>query len=419
MDLGSLVAPLTLEEFLTGFLGRKAVLLPGSRDRFRELFDWKVLDRALNYHRLPAPRLRLARGGRILPPSSYRRSVADSLGVEHQVVDTGQLYRELRDGASLVLDAVEEFSDPVHRLVWHLERTLRERVSVNAYASWALNSAFDVHWDNHDVIVLQIAGHKEWTLLGSGRRWPLRTDIEENAAPSRTEAETVVMSPGDVLHVPRGCWHSVRASRPPSLHLAVGVTRSTGHDFVRWVADRLLSSELVRRDLPRCEGAEAQAAHVAALREEVLTRLTPEGLQEFFAFRDGTAHARPAVDLTRFGEDLAEEQRLEHTTRIEWLFPRAVLSEPDDVNQPITLTANGRIWRFQRAASPVLSQLLTQRETAFGALEATGDTPLDPKSLRDLITDLSRNGLVRIRPTASVTSLEDVPENHPHQALPE
>ncbi|WSC07830.1 cupin domain-containing protein [Streptomyces scopuliridis] len=53
-----------------------------------------------------------------------------------------------------------------------LEHWLRTGVQTNLYASLTAREGFGVHWDDHDVIVIQIDGAKRWKLYGPTRTAP-------------------------------------------------------------------------------------------------------------------------------------------------------------------------------------------------------------------------------------------------------
>ncbi|MEU9499710.1 cupin domain-containing protein [Streptomyces sp. NPDC048196] len=55
-----------------------------------------------------------------------------------------------------MIDAIDELHEPVADLAQHLEGWLRTHVQVNAYASWSAQEGFGTHWDDHDVIVVQV-----------------------------------------------------------------------------------------------------------------------------------------------------------------------------------------------------------------------------------------------------------------------
>jgi ribosomal protein L16 Arg81 hydroxylase len=160
--LGDLVAPIDADEFRATVWGRRHRLVEGAAGRFAYLLPWDELNRILAHHRLEFPRLRLAMDGATVPVESYTDTERNRRGVAVPRLRAEALTERLRAGATLVLDAVDELSEQAGELAAALERDLREHVQVNAYVGWGTTHGFDLHWDDHDVFVLQVAGCKRW-----------------------------------------------------------------------------------------------------------------------------------------------------------------------------------------------------------------------------------------------------------------
>ncbi len=180
---------------------------------------------------------------------------------------------QLRDGATLVLDAIDEMHPPIRDLAAGLERQLRTGVQVNAYASWTSQEGFGVHWDDHDVVVVQVAGAKRWRIYGSTRTAPLYRDVTFDTDTPTDPVDEFTLHAGDVLHVPRGWWHAAAASEgQPSLHLTCGLATHTGIDLLTWLVDELRSHEVVRADAPRHAVPSSPAAAGSACQHPSMAR---------------------------------------------------------------------------------------------------------------------------------------------------
>ena len=162
MRLEQLLSPLTVDEFLKNFWGQTFKHVPGTPDKFSHLFPWQTLNEALEQHRLDFPRIRLTRHGERLQPSSY---ISHSRPGQKRVIVPRLRYQklthELNSGATLVLDAVDELYEPLRAVAEALELFFHERIQINAYASWRTSRGFDLHWDDHDVFILQVTGRKQ------------------------------------------------------------------------------------------------------------------------------------------------------------------------------------------------------------------------------------------------------------------
>ncbi|MGW8558101.1 JmjC domain-containing protein [Streptomyces tubercidicus] len=147
------------------------------------LVSFDTLNDLIATHRLEVPRLRLSSGGEMLPQHPYAVPVTTRRHTIWQRTHPAELHQCLAEGASLVIDAIDELHEPVADLAQHLESWLRTHVQVNAHASWSAREGFGTHWDDHDVIVLQVEGPKHWRLYGPTRIAPMHRDTAQPEPP--------------------------------------------------------------------------------------------------------------------------------------------------------------------------------------------------------------------------------------------
>ncbi len=388
--LAELVAPMPVPDFLAEVWGNGYRLFEGAAGRFADLLAWPALNEILRHHRLEPPRLRLSLDGQMVPADTYTTPVRLRRGGTYPRLRMGALTEHLRNGATLVLDAVDELHDPIDALAGGLEQELREHVQVNAYGSWGSTHGFDLHWDDHDVLVIQVAGRKRWQIWGPTRRWPLFRDIEPNTTPPEKPLTEFMLTDGDVLSIPRGRWHIATAVDEPSLHLTAGITQDTGIDLLTWWVDELRADERLRRDLPRFADRQTQGAHMKELMQAMRDRWDEDLLRRFFDAQDALAppRARPSLpwgatpELLPSGDDV----------RLYLLMPRAVLHTDDDTT---SLAADGQRWTFTRAAEPLLGVLMTGEPLRIAELYAHADQ-LEPATVRAFCGQLVAQGIAAV-----------------------
>ncbi|MEV0679553.1 cupin domain-containing protein [Actinosynnema sp. NPDC050436] len=385
--LADLVAPVEVSQFFAAVQGRTHQRFPGRAGRFADLLPWSEVNRVLRQYPLEHPRLRLAQGGEIVPAHTYT-DVVESRQPPSRLVPAA-FAEKMRGGATLVMDSVHELFDRVGELTSALEHELRERVRANLYAGWGKTHGFDVHWDDHDVLIVQVSGRKRWRLHGATRVAPLRRDVELPTPPTSEPLDDFVLEDGDVLYVPRGHWHDVSALGEESLHLTIGFNRATGVDLVAWLADRLRADEAFRVDLPRFAPEAEQRAHTELLKARVAELMDADVVGRFLADRDAQAPALPHVglpwtatsDLLPPGDD----------AEVRVLTPRAVLTPGAET---VALEAAGKRLVFAAAALPVLEVLVGGTRHAVGSLVAAGAPALDRATVRALLAELVTRGVV-------------------------
>jgi ribosomal protein L16 Arg81 hydroxylase len=390
--LGDLVAPIDADEFRATVWGRRHRLVEGAAGRFAHLLPWDELNRILAHHRLEFPRLRLAMDGATVPVESYTDTERNRRGVAVPRLRAEALTERLRAGATLVLDAVDELSEPVGELAAALERDLREHVQVNAYVGWGTTHGFDLHWDDHDVFVLQVAGCKRWEIHGATRPWPLFRDTDAAAPPTTGPVAEHLVTDGDLLYLPRGWWHVAAAIGQPSLHLTFGVNPATGIDLLAWLADRLRTEAAFRRDLPRFAGADERRAHGAALRALLTAAWTDDLVEQFLADRDATARPRP-----RFGLPWSATAAVlppDDDVQVRLVTPRALLERtPEGV---VELRAAGRQWTFAAPAWPLLAALAGGEPRTIKELVTLPGMGLERDTARAFLAELATQGLLAL-----------------------
>ncbi|HEY1915565.1 MAG TPA: cupin domain-containing protein [Streptosporangiaceae bacterium] len=392
--LDELIAPYGAGEFLGAVWGQRMELLPGPPDRFAGLLPWAALNDILRRHRLEIPRLRLAHGGERVPEEDYTTEVQLRRGGTYRKIKFDELSVRMKAGATLVIDSIDELYGPIDDLAGDLERLLRERVQVNCYASFGAVHGFDTHWDDHDVLAVQVHGRKRWRVFGPTRPYPQRRDVSHPAPPEGEPAHDVILSTGGVLHVPRGWWHDATALDEPSVHLTFGVTGATGADLISWLADELRRLEIVRQDLPRFAGQEQREIRLKELADAVAGELADATvLDRFFEIRDAQAPPRgyPSLPWTALANFPGPGDAVEAATAVRMVVPRAVISERDG---QVWVLADGRRAKFLAAAGPVLHALADGRTHDFGELAKTSGLP--PATVRGLSAELVKLGFAAL-----------------------
>ncbi|GAA1468793.1 cupin domain-containing protein [Nocardiopsis exhalans] len=363
------------DTFPAQVLGRQHRHYPApdsATDSFTHLLTWQDLNQLIATQRLNSPRLRLSAGesidvGRYTQRRRYRRMPDWDAPVPHQ------FHRQLREGATLVVDAIDEMHPPIGETVAGLETWLGTGIQTNAYASWTPKEGFGIHWDDHDVLVLQVSGRKRWRIYGTTRTAPLHNDVEFDEDPPTEPIDEFVMAPGDILHVPRGCWHAVAASEgEPSLHLTCGLNTTTGADFLTWLTAGMAEHEEVRADIPRDPGQFSNWSH--RMSELITARLqAPAVVSEYWERQNETATARAAFSLP-----VAVTGEFTDSTRLRLATKRGTLSIT--ANSVIYLS-QGRRWTFATQAAPLLTHLNGQHSATV-------------KELCQLVPDISRDTLI-------------------------
>jgi hypothetical protein len=393
-EFEKILAPCSGDEFLSSSWGKTYKQIKGWPGKFKQLLPWNELNEILRRHRLDFPRLRLMRDGQRVPVSSYIRHATNArLNRSVPRLLPAALTKHLREGATLVLDAVDELYRPVEELAESLEYVFHERIQVNMYAGWQTSKGFDLHWDDHDVFVLQVTGRKLWRIYGETRKNPLTGDAADRPARVDEPEWEGMLEEGDLLYIPRGHWHVALPLAEPTLHLTVGVHNRTGYDMARWLTEKLRGCEGFRQNLPRFASPAEQREHLNRLRQDLLNAWDERVMERYLAEYDEGAQPRAYLGLpwSATGEILPPAEG----ARLRFLAPR-----PLDIKAEagvLEFSCLRQRWRFHAQAAPVLKTLAEKRVCSVSELLAEGARAgLDEQTVRLFLAELVSHGLVSV-----------------------
>jgi bifunctional lysine-specific demethylase and histidyl-hydroxylase NO66 len=143
-------------------------------------------------------------------------------------LDIVRARNDFADGYTIVLDNVEQCVRTVGSLAHAIEVELNFATKVNAYVTPPGSQGFLAHYDEHDVLILQIQGSKVWHLYDGVDVPPHEMRRQEPVDMAGLPFPTDVrMEVGDVLYLPRGRVHAAEATSEPSVHLTVGIHAPT------------------------------------------------------------------------------------------------------------------------------------------------------------------------------------------------
>ena len=215
-------------------------------------------------------------------------------------------------------------------------------------------------------------------------------DLEPAARPAGPPLWEGVLEDGDLLYMPRGCWHVAEPVDEPTLHLTVGVHKRTGLDFMKWLTERLKGSADFRADLPRLASGGDAAAHAARLRAGLLAAWDDGLLERYLAEYDAQALPRARTSLPWAVSD--DELPASAGAVVRWTPPRPVeLKAADGV---VEFVCHRKRWRFAAPALAVLEPLVARRACSVGELCEAAAGRLDERTVRTFLRELLLHGLV-------------------------
>ncbi len=159
--------------------------------------------------------------GKNADPSLYYEKISeDKLGRPDS-----RLIMELvtKHGASIHVKRAHEKREDLTTVCHTLARDIKMSVGIILIYSPPGCSSLPPHYDDFDVIILQLQGSKLWSLMGDNSsignppKFGPELDVPENVAAQ------IAMKEGNLLYMPPGLWHCAKCGSEGSLHAAIGI----------------------------------------------------------------------------------------------------------------------------------------------------------------------------------------------------
>lgn len=348
----------------------------------RLLTPHKLLDLIKRRH-LANPQLRCYAQGDEVHPSSFLSTNVNRRRQAVSQADMAALGRILNDGGTVVLDHVDSFDPTLEVACRALGWWSGELTSANAYLAVGETDGFHLHWDDHEVIAVQVSGEKSWEVRGPSRPAPMYRDAERNRTPSEEVLWKGTMRVGDVMHIPRGFWHTATrlgsSNEGHSLHVTFGFTRRTGVTWANFLSDAARADEVFRQNLESAAGAthDMLADKLSAL----AAGCSPERYLD--ELRSSTPPARHMPHVAAFG-------RPEGVAAVTEFAPSIVRS-----GETVQVSGGGKRLTFHERAEPGLRTLLSGHPAYLDGASEDITTLADlliTEGLCEPLTEISSSG---------------------------
>jgi|HubBroStandDraft_6_1064221.scaffolds.fasta_scaffold10814_6 ribosomal protein L16 Arg81 hydroxylase len=245
MKLAELIQPLSTPEFFSSYWEKKPLVLSRqSPDTYRELLSLDDVDRALTEMGSRYPDISLATGEKVTSAAEF--TFADGS------IDPVAVFKLFSKGTSIVLSNMQRKLPRLTALCRSLTAETSIPFQTNLYLTPPRSQGFRLHYDTHDVFILQIAGSKNWRIYDSPVELPARgRGYSAYKQEPGALSDKFVLQQGDLLYMPRGWYHEAISDESTSLHITLGANSVTWSDFLfEALALACLKDVSFRRSLP-------------------------------------------------------------------------------------------------------------------------------------------------------------------------
>jgi len=385
--LADLLGPLSVGDFLSNWWLRRPVLCRGASERFSPLLSWPVLNQILQHHWRETYRFRLAQQGRDLDPATY----ADHGGYTPRI-RAKDITEQLRRGATLSFDAIDELHEPLTRLAESFEAFFKGATKINIYAGWRACHGLDLHRDNQEIFIAQLDGRKRWLLYGFSADNIDRSGLRDRSMPPPGAELDEILTPGSFLYIPRGCYHVALPLNEPTLHLTIGVKNPTEDDLLQWLIERLRATGSAERDLPCLADPAARVEYSTRLRMALVQGLEQDLVAQYLIEAGSNFKPRPIFNLPWSATGGGLPPGTDFHVRLN---ARAPLTVQDAAaGAAIVVRQGGHAYRLPRSATAILDALGDGRPHRLDRLIDAVAPRFDEPIVRVLVAMLVKHEIV-------------------------
>ncbi|KAA9129568.1 hypothetical protein F3N42_15345 [Marinihelvus fidelis] len=312
--LTNLVRPETYDSFMDGYVGRRFLHARSGDNALAGIIGPDPAATILDAHDRFAHTL-TCHSGSAQVPSPRARRVADRDGFAALLAEYHQARYTVR-----IPDATT-LSPELARLCRALEMLFENPASAAIF--WSTDGLdAPVHHDEYDILIIQLAGSKQWYISSDAPTLPNTWKGAGEPAPPLPNYRTVDVVAGDVLYLPRGTAHTVK-STTESIHLSIGFLPVTVRQALIAMVDAMAEANLPLRTgattradalaLDRQGGLGEVAQHVRT----ALSQLQQAGGSDAYV-RDAMARRRARLieDMPRLARNDAPAPQLQPQTRL-------------------------------------------------------------------------------------------------------
>jgi len=258
----SLLGSFSVQEFFSHYWGKDWLYLE-EENRGEVPFPITIndIDALFENTRLRYPWVKLVSKGAELPLKEFRN---ENFSPQSDFVDNEKLFAHLDKGYTIVANSADKSFAPLGAICRKLEQELLVKVWANVYISPPGSRGFGIHQDIHDVIILQLAGHKNWHV------YPMEAENlgPRPPGPEDTPLREFQMKAGEVIYLPKNQPHMAFAANTTSVHVTLGLEGLFWSDVLKQFYENGKQRNEFRQRIPSpLEGKEAFHSFQTAFKE--------------------------------------------------------------------------------------------------------------------------------------------------------
>jgi|GEM_PF-5976759 len=178
------------------------------------VFDAPAFDEFIQYADLREGDIRIVKHGELVAQTAY----INNNHPEHlsRRVNKKKVADYLYDGYTIIFERINYGNKYFSQLAEYVNQLFNATSWVNCYLTPKSSAGFDIHTDDHDVVILQLSGSKKWYVYPEG-----------------ADKVTILLNEYDILYLPQGMKHHAETTSHNSLHATIGFNPNTYYTVLK------------------------------------------------------------------------------------------------------------------------------------------------------------------------------------------
>lgn len=248
-----LISPKSHDDFFQNYWEKDSLYLERQNCLFYEdVLTVDALDKYFQNQHISPSFLSIQKDQKLCPPEQWTQVVQKvSNNSPERIIKIKNVFDLFNNGATIIINSGEMAIPSLTELSRKLESEFKCPVQANVYLTPPDSQGFAPHFDSHNVFVLQIYGEKTWNLYDIPIPYPTKvTPVESSIYLERKPNQTVKLTPGDLLYVPRGMVHWAKSEKTTSIHVTIGPMVKSKSQMLKLLAKKAEDDASFRQLLP-------------------------------------------------------------------------------------------------------------------------------------------------------------------------
>jgi len=383
-----ILAPYSVDDFFNTYHEKDILHIQRNDEQYyQDILTPREISDYLERQDIFYPSVRIVKNGKEIPNGEY---TLKSTPIGHHrkdgIINTDKAFSLFNNGATFVIQAGQRYFNNLSHCSLELSQKFNSPVQANLYITPNKSQGFNPHWDTHDVFVLQISGTKTWHLYGFEKELPTKNQSFVSKDYKKEPIQTIQLSPGDFLYVPRGYVHDAMADDGISSHITIGVLSFTWARYFNEIFPQLEEFKEFREAVPFWKGdlTELIKEKTESLRQKLSALNFDKGIERL---NKSYQSAQPQP-VHNYFESIRNISKLSADTTL--ALNEGVIYQLVKKESGYELHLLGKAIQFSEVMKPAVDYIFNQKKFTLK------DLPGDTETVRALATQLIREGVVYI-----------------------